>query len=88
MTARLRVIQGSRGVPTTVLVRQSALDDLVDEVTALQAEASELALLALPLARQLALVAAALGPQAGSIGRDLVELLERQARRHDPSWAA
>lgn len=79
---RLRVIQGSRGVPTTIVVRQSTLDDLVDEVTALQAEAIDVVEAALPLARQLELMARALGPTSGAIGRDLVQLLERQVRRH------
>jgi transcriptional regulator with XRE-family HTH domain len=36
-------VAGSRGVPITVVVRQTLLDDLVDEVTALQQEAIELA---------------------------------------------
>jgi hypothetical protein len=84
----LRVIQGSRGVPTTVVVRQSTLDDLSDEVTALEAEAIDVAEAALPLARQLELMARALGPTAGAIGRDLVALLERQMRRHSPQRAA
>lgn len=85
---RLRTIQGSRGVPTTVVVRQTEIDDLLDEVTALEAEAVDIAEAALPLARQLELMARALGPTAGAIGRDLVAVLERQLRRHSPQRVA
>lgn len=83
MTA-LRVIQGRRGIPTEVLIRQTTLDDLVDEVTALEAEALDLAGRALPLARQLRVMATALGPVSGLIAQDLVDLLERHERRHNP----
>jgi hypothetical protein len=37
-TAPLRVIPGRRGVPTTVTVRQSVLDDLRDELCAAGSE--------------------------------------------------
>jgi hypothetical protein len=88
MAARLRVIQGSRGVPTEVVVRQTTLDDLLDEVTALTAEAIDVAAEALPLAYQLRLMATALGPTSGLIAQDLVDLLERQQRRHTPRRVA
>lgn len=88
MTATLRVLAGSRGIPHTVLVRQTTLDDLVNEVTALEAEAIDTAERALPLARQLQLMANALGPTSGAIARELVAILERQARRHEPGRAA
>lgn len=84
----LRVIPGSRGVPAEVLVRQTTLDDLVDEITALDAEALELVEAALPLARQLRIMASALGPASKLIAQDLVDLLERHARRHNPGRAA
>lgn len=88
MTARLRVIQGSRGIPNAVLVRQTTLDDLISEVAALDAEALELVERALPLARQLGLMANALGPSAGATGRELIGLLERHHRQHSPERAA
>lgn len=88
MTARLRVIAGSRGIPTEVVIRQTELDDLLDEVTALEAEASEIAERALPLAHQLRLMADAIGPRSVRVADDLVALLERQARRHTPRRAA
>lgn len=88
MTARLRVIGGSRGVPNTVIVRQTELDDLIDEVTALEAEASDLADRALPLARQLRLMATAVGPASVRTADQLIAMLERQVRRHSPSQAA
>jgi hypothetical protein len=87
MTARrqgLRTIQGSRGVPSTVVVRQTELDDLLDEVSALQAEAIALAEQALPLARQLRLMANAVGPSSIDVAEQLIALLERQHRRHAP----
>lgn len=84
----LRVIAGSRGVPAQVTVRQTTLDDLLDELTALEAEAIELAELALPAARQLLLMASALGPASGRIAQGLVDLLERHERRHRPERVA
>lgn len=84
----LRLISVRRGIAATVLVRQTTLDDLVDEVHALATEAFDLAERALPLARQLELMATALGPTSGAIARELVGLLERQLRRHDPRKAA
>lgn len=88
MTAKLRVIQGRRGVPTEVTVRQTTLDDLVDELTALEAEAQDLAARALPLARQMRMMANALGPTSCLIAQDLVDLLERHERRHTPRLVA
>lgn len=88
MSAQLRVIPGRRGVPTEVTVRQTTLDDLLDEVTALEAEAQDLAERALPLARQLQLMATAMGPTSGMIAERLVHLLERHERRHSPEKAA
>lgn len=88
MSAQLRVVQGRRGVATTIVVRQTTLDDLLDEVTALGAEAIELAERALPLARQLRIMATALGPTSGLIAQDLIDLLERHERRHTPKRAA
>jgi len=85
---RLRVIPGSRGLPTTVVIRQSTLDDLVDEVTALEAEAIDLTDRALPLARQLALIATVHGPTWSAIARELIGILERQQRRHGHGAAA
>lgn len=85
MTPRPRVIAGSRGVPITVLVRQTQLDDLLDELTALQAEAIEVAELALPLARQLRLMANAVGPTSIAVANELIAVLERQLRRHAPT---
>lgn len=82
MSAKLRIIQGRRGVATEILVRQTTLDDLLDEVTALSAEALDLAARALPLAYQLQLMATALGPTSGRIAQNLVELLERHERQH------
>jgi hypothetical protein len=84
----LRVIPGSRGVPVEVVVRQTTLDDLLDEVKALEQEALDVVETALPLARQLLLMATALGPTSGHIAQDLVDLLERQERRHTPKRAA
>jgi hypothetical protein len=74
--------RGSRGVPNTVTVRQTTLDDLVDEVSALTAEAMEFVDQALPMARQMAIIAKAFGPHAEEVGRELVELIARQSRRH------
>lgn len=88
MTARLRVIAGSRGVPIEVVIRQTELDDLLDEVTALEAEACEIAARALPLAQQLRLMAAAIGPRSVRVADELIALLERQERRHTPRRAA
>lgn len=88
MTSRLRVIQGSRGVPTAVVVRQTELDDLLDELTALEHEAAELADAALPMARQLRLMANAIGPTSFTLADKLVKLLERHERRHTPRRAA
>lgn len=85
---RLRVIQGRRGVPTEVVVRQTTLDDLVDEVTALDAEAQELLDRALPLARQLRIMAYAIGPTSCVIAEDLIALLERHERQHSPRRVA
>jgi hypothetical protein len=85
VSPRPRVIPGSRGVPITVVVRQTLLDDLVDEVTALQQEAVELADLALPLARQLRLMANAVGPTSIAVADELIALLSRQIRRHAPT---
>jgi hypothetical protein len=88
VTARLRLISGSRGVPHEVVVRQTELDDLLDEVTALQAEATDVAKAALQLARQLRLMANAVGPRSIHVADDLIALLERQERRHTPRRAA
>lgn len=88
MTPRPRVIAGSRGVPIRVVIRQTELDDLLDEVSALEAEATELADKALPLARQLRLMANALGPVSLLIADDLIAILERAQRRHSPRRAA
>lgn len=87
MTA-LRVIPGRRGVATEVLVRQTTLDDLIDEVTALEAEATDLAERSLPLARQLRLIAQLAGPQSVAVADELVRLLERAQRQHEPQRAA
>jgi len=84
----LRVIQGRRGVATEVLVRQTTLDDLLDEVTALSAEATDLVTRALPLAYRLRLMAKALGPTSALIAQDLVDLLERHERQHTPRRVA
>lgn len=83
-TQRLRLIPGAGKVSA----QQTTLDDLLDEVLALSSEAAETASAALPLAYQLQLMANALGPTSGRIARDLVELLERQQRRHTPRRAA
>lgn len=88
MAQPLRMVPGSRGIPNRVVVRQTELDDLLTEITALEHEARELAELALPLAKQLAIVARAFGPQAGDVGEELVRLLERQIRRHDHTGRA
>lgn len=88
MTSRLRVVQGRRGVPTTVVVRQTELDDLLDELMALTTEAIELADKALPLAHQLSLMAQALGPRSAAVAHELIDLLERVQHRHSPRKAA
>lgn len=88
MTARLRTIRGSRGVPNEVVIRQTELDDLLDEVSALEAEASAVAAKALPLAHQLRLMADAIGPRSVRIADELIALLERQERRHTPRRVA
>lgn len=87
MTA-LRVIQGRRGVATEVVVRQTTLDDLINEITALEAEAIGLAQRALPLARQLRLIANLAGPSSMAVADELVRLLERLERQHEPRRAA
>ena len=87
MTA-LRLIQGGRGIPHTVVVRQTTLDDLLDELTALHAESWQCATEALPLARQLLVMARGYGPRSIQTAQALVALLERQSRRHDPERAA
>lgn len=84
----LRLIQGSRGVATQVVVRQTVLDDLLDELTAIHAESYECAAEALPLARQLLVMARAYGPRSMRTATALVHILERQARRNDPGKAA
>lgn len=88
MTAALRVINGRRGIPTEVLVRQTTLDDLLDELTAFEAEAQDLAARALPLAYRLRLMARALSPTSALVAQDLVDLLERHERQHTPRRAA
>ena len=88
MMTRLRVLEGARGVPIEVVVRQTELDELVDEVTALEAEAADIAAAALPLAQQLRLMAGAVGPRSVRIADELIALLERQERRHTPRRAA
>lgn len=83
-TQRLRMIHGSG----QVIAEQSTLDDLLDEVLALSAEASELVGKALPLAYQLRVMATALGPNSGRIADQLVNVLERHQRQHTPGRAA
>lgn len=85
---RLRVIPGSRGVPVEVVVRQTELDDLLDEVTALDAEAIDLAERALPLAQQLRLMASVMGPRSVAVADELLGLLDRHQRRHTPRRVA
>lgn len=72
--SRLRMISGSAA--------QTTLDDLMDEVTALQREAFDVAARGLPLARQLRIAAPALGPRCIAIADELVRLLEREQARH------
>lgn len=85
----LRLIPGSRGVPDRIVISASEVDELRAEIVALRSEARALAELALPAARQLAIIARAFGPHAGGIGDELVRLLERQLRRHgEPPRAA
>lgn len=84
----LRLIHGSRGVPNTVVVRQTQLDDLLDELTAIHAESYECAAEALPLARQLLVMARAYGPRSVRTAQALIHILERQTRRYDPEKAA
>lgn len=83
-TQRLRLVHGSG----QVVAQQTTLDDLLDEVFALSAEAVELVERALPLAYRLRLMANALGPTSGVVAQELVDLLERHERRHSPERAA
>lgn len=83
-TQRLRLIHGAG----QVVAQQTTLDDLLDEVLALSAEAAELVDQAMPLALRLRIMANALGPASGLVAQDLVDLLERHQRRHTPGKAA
>lgn len=79
----LTVIQGSRGVPTLVTLRQTEVDDMRDELAALLAEGRELAgeLVTVSRAAQVRLA-------RGQSPADLLDRLERLGTRHAARMAA
>jgi hypothetical protein len=79
----LTVLPGRRGVPTLVTVRQTAIDDLRDELTALSDEGLELASLVIHLARLAQMRLARGGSPA-----DLLDQLERVGLRHQTRMTA
>jgi uncharacterized membrane protein len=79
----LRVIHGSRGVPTLVTLRQTEVRDLRDEITALVAEGRELADGLLALARQAQSLRA-----RGWSDANVLDEIERLALRHGARMAA
>lgn len=79
----LTVLEGRRGIPTTVTLRATQLADLRDELAALTAETVALAEACLPIAHRMTFVAQAIGPSTMQEALRLVALLERFKRQHD-----